>query len=93
MLLQRSIGLFRVTMRGQLGKWTACLVLCALLVLQVEAAPLHNDCPKTAVRAKRMTPFWRTMAMRPVGAYCRDDIECFTGLCRNRRCCLKTFED
>ncbi|XP_040261734.1 liver-expressed antimicrobial peptide 2 [Bufo bufo] len=77
----------------QLGKWTAIFVLCILLILQLEAAPLKNDCPKTAMRVKRMTPFWRIMSMRPVGASCRDDTECLTRLCRNQRCCLKTYAD
>ncbi|XP_056430917.1 liver-expressed antimicrobial peptide 2 isoform X1 [Hyla sarda] len=60
---------------------------------QLEAAPLDNERPKTALRVKRMTPFWRTMSMRPVGASCRDDTECLTRLCRNQKCCLKTFAD
>ncbi|XP_069827726.1 liver-expressed antimicrobial peptide 2 [Dendropsophus ebraccatus] len=80
-------------MRLQLGKWTAIFVLCILLILQVEAAPLDNKSPKTALRVKRMTPFWRTMSMRPVGASCRDDTECTTRLCRNQKCCLKTYKD
>ncbi|XP_056430918.1 liver-expressed antimicrobial peptide 2 isoform X2 [Hyla sarda] len=80
-------------MRLQFGKWTAIFVLCILLILQLEAAPLDNERPKTALRVKRMTPFWRTMSMRPVGASCRDDTECLTRLCRNQKCCLKTFAD
>ncbi|XP_075716113.1 liver-expressed antimicrobial peptide 2 [Rhinoderma darwinii] len=77
----------------QLGKWKAIFVLCILLILQLEAAPLENDSPKTAVRVRRMTPFWRILSMRPVGASCRDDTECLTRLCRNQRCCLKTYAD
>ncbi|CAJ0960597.1 unnamed protein product [Ranitomeya imitator] len=83
----------RLAMSLQLGKWTAIFVLCILLILQLHAAPLDNDYPKTLGRAKRMTPFWRTMSMRPVGASCRDDTECFTRLCRNQKCCLKTYAD
>jgi hypothetical protein len=29
-----------------------------------------------------MTPFWRGVSLRPIGASCRDDSECITKLCR-----------
>ncbi|POI35197.1 hypothetical protein CIB84_001052 [Bambusicola thoracicus] len=29
-----------------------------------------------------MTPFWRGVSLRPVGASCRDNSECITMLCR-----------
>ncbi|KAG8578803.1 hypothetical protein GDO81_010622 [Engystomops pustulosus] len=80
-------------MRLQLRNWTAIFVLCILLILQVEAVPIDKDCPKLPVRVKRMTPFWRILSMRPLGASCRDDNECLTRLCRNQRCCLKTYAD
>ncbi|CAI9544060.1 unnamed protein product [Staurois parvus] len=37
---------------------------------------------KTLLRLRRMTPFWRGLSLRPVGASCRDDTECLTRLCR-----------
>lgn len=29
-----------------------------------------------------MTPFWRGVSLRPIGASCRDDSECIARLCR-----------
>ncbi|KAJ7398310.1 hypothetical protein BTVI_01983 [Pitangus sulphuratus] len=29
-----------------------------------------------------MTPFWRGVSLRPIGASCRDNSECITMLCR-----------
>ncbi|KAF4803330.1 hypothetical protein TURU_017082 [Turdus rufiventris] len=29
-----------------------------------------------------MTPFWRGVSLRPIGASCRDNSECLTMLCR-----------
>ncbi|XP_063786611.1 liver-expressed antimicrobial peptide 2 [Pseudophryne corroboree] len=77
----------------QPGKWTAIFVLCILLVHQLKAAPLNDVGPKRAARLRRMTPFWRGLSLRPVGASCRDDTECLTRLCRKNRCSLKTYAD
>ncbi|KFP91737.1 hypothetical protein N311_09217, partial [Apaloderma vittatum] len=40
-------------------------------------------------RQRRMTPFWRGVSLRPVGASCRDNSECITMLCRKNRCFLR----
>ncbi|XP_064422777.1 liver-expressed antimicrobial peptide 2 [Latimeria chalumnae] len=34
----------------------------------------------------RMTPFWRTVGSKPYGAYCQNDYECTTKLCRKGHC-------
>ncbi|KFP73832.1 Liver-expressed antimicrobial peptide 2, partial [Acanthisitta chloris] len=39
-------------------------------------------------RQRRMTPFWRGVSLRPIGASCRDNSECITMLCRRNRCLL-----
>lgn len=33
-------------------------------------------------RVARMTPLWRIMNSKPLGAYCQNNYECSTGLCR-----------
>lgn len=33
-------------------------------------------------RTARMTPLWRTMGTKPYGAYCQNNYECSTGICR-----------
>uniref|UniRef100_A0A8D0FV87 Liver-expressed antimicrobial peptide 2 n=1 Tax=Strix occidentalis caurina TaxID=311401 RepID=A0A8D0FV87_STROC len=35
-----------------------------------------------APRLPRMTPFWRMVGSRPLGAYCRHSLECVTRACR-----------
>uniref|UniRef100_A0A8D3BP50 Liver-expressed antimicrobial peptide 2 n=1 Tax=Scophthalmus maximus TaxID=52904 RepID=A0A8D3BP50_SCOMX len=37
-------------------------------------------------RVARMTPLWRTMNSKPLGAYCQSNYECSTGLCRAGHC-------
>ncbi|NXV43488.1 LEAP2 protein, partial [Uria aalge] len=44
-------------------------------------------------RQRRMTPFWRGVSLRPVGASCRDNSECITMLCRKNRCFLRTASE
>uniref|UniRef100_A0A8C6YTZ9 Liver-expressed antimicrobial peptide 2 n=1 Tax=Nothoprocta perdicaria TaxID=30464 RepID=A0A8C6YTZ9_NOTPE len=46
--------------------------------------------PPQPSRQRRMTPFWRGVALRPAGASCRDNSECVTMLCRKNRCFLRT---
>ncbi|XP_071980842.1 liver-expressed antimicrobial peptide 2-like [Engystomops pustulosus] len=38
------------------------------------------------LREPRMTPFWRTMGSKPVGAYCQQGVECTTKVCRKGHC-------
>ncbi|NXT00365.1 LEAP2 protein, partial [Jacana jacana] len=44
-------------------------------------------------RQRRMTPFWRGVSLRPIGASCRDNSECITMLCRKNRCFLRTASE
>ncbi|CAN9509437.1 unnamed protein product [Ophioblennius macclurei] len=37
-------------------------------------------------RIARMTPLWRVMNSKPLGAYCQNNYECSTGLCRVGLC-------
>ncbi|KAM4564160.1 liver-expressed antimicrobial peptide 2 [Fundulus diaphanus] len=37
-------------------------------------------------RVARMTPLWRIMSSKPSGAFCQNNFECATGLCREGRC-------
>ncbi|XP_008926289.1 liver-expressed antimicrobial peptide 2 [Pipra filicauda] len=68
-------------------KMMAVLLLCSLLLSQAHGASL----PQTRVpRQRRMTPFWRGVSLRPIGASCRDNSECITMLCRKNRCLLTT---
>ncbi|XP_075457206.1 liver-expressed antimicrobial peptide 2 [Ascaphus truei] len=77
----------------QLGKCTAILILCTLLINQLECASLSKPASRAALRLPRMTPFWRGLSLRPIGASCRDASECITRLCSKNRCSLRTFTD
>ncbi|CAJ1085842.1 LEAP-2 [Xyrichtys novacula] len=41
---------------------------------------------QTPRRVARMTPLWRIMNSKPFGAYCQNNYECSTGLCRAGHC-------
>eukprot|EP00079_Xenopus_tropicalis_P038380 XP_017952151.1 PREDICTED: bone morphogenetic protein 15 isoform X2 [Xenopus tropicalis] len=41
-------------------------------------------------RGPRMTPFWRTVGSKPLGAYCNQGLECTTKICRYSRWCILT---
>ncbi|NWU68818.1 LEAP2 protein, partial [Pterocles burchelli] len=62
-------------------KMMALALLCSLLLSQTHGASLHHHQPQLT-RQRRMTPFWRGVSLRPVGASCRDNSECITMLCR-----------
>ncbi|KAG7218671.1 hypothetical protein INR49_019795 [Caranx melampygus] len=80
---------------------TLCVVMF-LLVQQVCAGPLASQVqpgsdqspagPKGEVsvhtqrRIARMTPLWRIMNSKPFGAYCQNNYECSTGICRAGHC-------
>ncbi|XP_014376113.1 liver-expressed antimicrobial peptide 2-like [Alligator sinensis] len=46
----------------------------------------------TSRRLARMTPFWRTVGTKPIGAYCRYGLECSTKACRDGRCVPLQYE-
>ncbi|XP_009082681.1 PREDICTED: liver-expressed antimicrobial peptide 2 [Acanthisitta chloris] len=68
-------------------KVMAALLLCSLLLSQTQGMPQPQPQPRLA-RQRRMTPFWRGVSLRPIGASCRDNSECITMLCRRNRCLL-----
>ncbi|KAM6908984.1 liver-expressed antimicrobial peptide 2 [Xenentodon cancila] len=43
----------------------------------------------TLRRVARMTPLWRIMNSKPSGAFCQNNFECSTGLCRAGHCSTK----
>ncbi|XP_045406734.1 liver-expressed antimicrobial peptide 2 [Lemur catta] len=74
-------------------KLCAVLMVCLLLLLgQVEGNPISELSPVKR-RPRRMTPFWRSVSLRPIGASCRDESECITRLCRKRRCSLSVAQE
>nr|ADG57749.1 liver antimicrobial peptide-2 precursor [Anourosorex squamipes]ADG57750.1 liver antimicrobial peptide-2 precursor [Anourosorex squamipes] len=73
-------------------KLFAVLMLCLLLLGQVNGSPV-SELSASKVRLRRMTPFWRGVSLRPIGASCRDDSECITKLCRKRRCSLSVAQE
>ncbi|NXJ92167.1 LEAP2 protein, partial [Corythaixoides concolor] len=64
----------------------------AVALFQTHGASLHHPRPPLT-RQRRMTPFWRGVSLRPVGASCRDNSECVTMLCRKNRCFLRTASE
>ncbi|NXE24116.1 LEAP2 protein, partial [Ardeotis kori] len=62
-------------------KVMAVFLLCSLLLSQTHCASLRQRQPRLS-RHRRMTPFWRGVSLRPIGASCRDNSECITMLCR-----------
>uniref|UniRef100_A0A3Q3WMY8 Uncharacterized protein n=1 Tax=Mola mola TaxID=94237 RepID=A0A3Q3WMY8_MOLML len=69
--------------------------LLLLLIQQVSAGPLgpsgadqraHPSGVGTLRRMARMTPLWRIMNSKPFGAYCQNNFECATGICRAGYC-------
>ncbi|XP_064422913.1 liver-expressed antimicrobial peptide 2-like [Latimeria chalumnae] len=82
------------TMQSQFLKAAAIILIISSLVFsQVKSAALHKNTGSQIVRFKRMTPFWRWISIRPVGASCRDDYECSTKLCRKHRCSITVLVD
>ncbi|XP_060621191.2 liver-expressed antimicrobial peptide 2 [Anolis sagrei] len=69
-------------------KIAAIILICSVLLFQTQGASLYLP-SSPLVRQKRMTPFWRGL-LRPTGASCRDNSECFTRLCRSKLCSLRT---
>ncbi|XP_074147117.1 liver-expressed antimicrobial peptide 2 [Sminthopsis crassicaudata] len=73
-------------------KLLALFMVCLLLLNQVGSSPLPQQ-SSTQRRLRRMTPFWRGVSLRPIGASCHDDSECITRLCRKRRCSLNMNQE
>ncbi|TEA28863.1 hypothetical protein DBR06_SOUSAS4010080 [Sousa chinensis] len=64
-------------------KLFAVLLVCLLLLGQVYGSPIP-ELSSAKRRLRRMTPFWRGVSLRPIGASCWDDSECITRLCRGQ---------
>ncbi|AWO97386.1 LEAP-2A [Scophthalmus maximus] len=87
---------------GQRNAAAALCVVLLVLAQQVCAGPLapraasgSDQSPdsrgeaggvRAPRRVARMTPLWRTMNSKPLGAYCQSNYECSTGLCRAGHC-------
>ncbi|KAJ0055681.1 hypothetical protein NL108_009631 [Boleophthalmus pectinirostris] len=80
-----------------LRKAAALLLVWTLLIQQISAGPVvpagGPDSPvpaqsqvRTLRRTARMTPLWRILNSKPFGAYCQNNYECSTGLCRAGFC-------
>ncbi|NP_001107582.1 liver-expressed antimicrobial peptide 2 [Macaca nemestrina] len=73
-------------------KLCAVLMIFLLLLGQTDGSPIP-EVSSAKRRPRRMTPFWRGVSLRPIGASCRDDSECITRLCRKRRCSLSVAQE
>ncbi|XP_076994545.1 liver-expressed antimicrobial peptide 2 [Tamandua tetradactyla] len=73
-------------------KLLAVLMTCLLLLGQVDGLPIP-ELSSAKRRLRRMTPFWRGVSLRRIGASCLDDSECITRLCRKRRCSLRVAQE
>nr|AFC90192.1 liver-expressed antimicrobial peptide-2 [Larimichthys crocea] len=87
--------------KGFFTQRKAAVALCVVLLMlaqQVCAGPLvqqvqsgsDKGADSSGVHAlrriARMTPLWRIMNSKPFGAYCQNNYECSTGLCRAGHC-------
>ncbi|KAF1380837.1 hypothetical protein PFLUV_G00168150 [Perca fluviatilis] len=86
--------------KGFFTQRKAAVALCIVLLMlaqQVCAGPLvpqvqssadrkADSSGQTLRRTARMTPLWRIMNSKPFGAYCQNNYECSTGLCRAGHC-------
>ncbi|KAI7814769.1 liver-expressed antimicrobial peptide 2 [Triplophysa rosa] len=79
------------------NRWTvlACWLVLLVLVQQVLCSPVPQpDKPATSEkevqrslkRTARMTPLWRIIGTKPHAAYCQNNFECSTGMCRKGHC-------
>ncbi|KAK3546424.1 hypothetical protein QTP70_026393 [Hemibagrus guttatus] len=78
--------------RKALAAW--CLVLM-VLTQQVASSPVPvmeaasgsvQGVQRSLKRMIRMTPLWRIVGTKPYGAYCQNNYECSTGICRKGHC-------
>ncbi|CAM9378177.1 unnamed protein product [Bubo scandiacus] len=68
------------------------LLLSLLLLLPSSLQDPRGAGVHVAPRLPRMTPFWRMVGSRPLGAYCRHSLECVTRACRAGRCAPPQYE-
>ncbi|XP_071753877.1 liver-expressed antimicrobial peptide 2 [Centroberyx gerrardi] len=86
--------------KGFFTQRKAAVALCLLLLMlaqqacagpvpsqdRVQSSSDHSG--QTLRRTARMTPLWRIMNSKPYGAYCQNNYECSTGLCRGGHCSI-----
>ncbi|XP_008318762.1 liver-expressed antimicrobial peptide 2 [Cynoglossus semilaevis] len=57
------------------------------LASETKSSPdLGLDSRPQVHRVARMTPLWRILNSKPFGAYCQNNYECSTGICRAGHC-------
>ncbi|CAG5867374.1 unnamed protein product [Menidia menidia] len=61
------------------------IFLCLICVTQVNALPVPDDWNGLIQRTKRSL-LWRWNSLKPVGASCRESLECGTHYCRKNTC-------
>ncbi|KAM9827699.1 liver-expressed antimicrobial peptide 2 [Neosynchiropus ocellatus] len=74
--------------------WSAVAVTLVLFLLVQQVSPVpvdtemkpHQTNDQILRRVARMTPLWRIMNSKPYGAYCQNNYECSTGICRAGYC-------
>ncbi|XP_077597703.1 liver-expressed antimicrobial peptide 2-like [Stigmatopora nigra] len=64
--------------------WTISLCLAVLLLSQQVCS--DGEVPSSHQRVARMSPLWRIMNSKPFGAFCQNNYECSTGVCRAGHC-------
>ncbi|KAM8881257.1 liver-expressed antimicrobial peptide 2 [Synchiropus picturatus] len=81
-------------MGSQKQRWSAVAVTLMLFLLLQQVCPVpvdtemkpHQTKDQILRRTARMTPLWRIMNSKPYGAYCQNNYECSTGICRAGYC-------
>ncbi|XP_054609830.1 liver-expressed antimicrobial peptide 2 isoform X1 [Dunckerocampus dactyliophorus] len=69
---------------SHLSRFVLCMVLL-VLTQEVCSGPVQSP-EHTPKRLARSSPLWRIMNSKPFGAYCQNNYECSTGLCRAGYC-------
>ncbi|XP_033503449.1 liver-expressed antimicrobial peptide 2-like [Epinephelus fuscoguttatus] len=64
------------------------VLLCLICAVQVNSLPVPEDWNGLILRTKRSL-LWRWNSMKPVGASCRDNLECGTQYCRKNICSFR----
>ncbi|XP_037547893.1 liver-expressed antimicrobial peptide 2-like [Nematolebias whitei] len=61
------------------------VILSLFCLTQINALPVPDDWDRLIQRTKRSL-LWRWNSLKPVGASCRDHLECGTNYCRRNIC-------
>ncbi|XP_059213941.1 liver-expressed antimicrobial peptide 2-like [Centropristis striata] len=60
--------------------------LSLICALQVESLPVPDDWKTGLIQRTKRSLLWRWNSMKPVGASCREHLECGTKYCRKNIC-------